>query len=216
MSVATPKLVQARPSWPTKPAGERCNVGRRQARPAQLTEAEAARVEDVFTTHRRFIENVARQHAPSDQDVPDIVQAVGLQLCRGLNGFRGTAQLRTWVYRVTVNAAHDHYRRERKFQRAVEAVTTEALAADDGTDWRGQSVISTDPDADAIAGERLVSVRTAIGGMRPIHRDALRDVIRNQSGAPPVQSCEERRRKSRVCRARNRLRALLANDPRFE
>lgn len=77
-------------------------------RRAQLTPADQDRVAEVFQTHRRFLENVARQHAPSPDHVPDIVQAVGMKMCQSLNGFRGESELQTWLYRVTVNTARDH------------------------------------------------------------------------------------------------------------
>ena len=62
-----------------------------------LNEAERDRVADVFQAHRGFVESVAAQHVPHPQDIPDVVQAVAVQVCRGLNGFRDESQLTTWL-----------------------------------------------------------------------------------------------------------------------
>lgn len=50
----------------------------------------------------------------------DIVQDVWLKVWNGLSQFNGQAQLKTWLYRVAVNAALDHYRRRKKTNRETE------------------------------------------------------------------------------------------------
>ncbi|MBN2333410.1 MAG: RNA polymerase sigma factor [Deltaproteobacteria bacterium] len=44
-------------------------------------------------------------------DVEDIMQEVLLKLYRGLGGFRGESQVKTWIYRVVKNAIIDYYRK---------------------------------------------------------------------------------------------------------
>lgn len=174
-----------------------------------LDDDQRARVADVFEQHRRFVENVARQHAPSPDDVPDIVQAVGMQVCRGLNGFRGESEIATWLFRVTVNTARDYYHKERRHFRAVEAVLAAAPDSDP----------IENPDETAIAGERLAALVHAVGQLRPMHRQAIHDRVRNQMGRPTVEQGEqvpEGTRKSRLFRARKRLKSILHEDPRFE
>jgi RNA polymerase sigma-70 factor (ECF subfamily) len=174
-----------------------------------LSVQDAERVGDVFTQYQRFIENVAKQYAFHQDDVPDIVQAVGVQVCRGLNGFRGDSELTTWLYRVTVNTSRDHYRRERRFQRSREAMA-QAL-------YEGEAVM--DPDDQVEASQQLDAVFDATARLRPHHQTALRDLVRNCTGAPEVSldgpTCEGTR-KSRLFRARRELRSVLADDPRFE
>lgn len=170
-----------------------------------MTQRDAARVEAVYTEHRRFIENVARQHAYSPDAVPDIVQTVAVQLCKGLNSFRGGSELSTWIYRITVNAARDNYRAEAKHKRAVEAVTLREIEPIE------------DPDESAIDNQRLGALQDAIDRLRPTYRGALRQQLRNQAHATPVVSeVKESTLKSRRFRARQLLRESLADDPRFE
>lgn len=178
-----------------------------------LTEDQAAAVEIVFAENVRFIENVVRQHAFRPDDVPDIVQSVGVQVCRSLSGslsaFRGNSHLRTWLYRVSVNASRDHYRRERQQLRSQEAVAQ--------TLHEGESVL--DPDEQVHASQKLDAVLEAAAKMRPHHRQAIRNLVRYHSGVEPIQPDEGSTvegARSRLFRARRELRSILSDDPRFE
>ena len=52
-----------------------------------------------------------RSRVNSPADVEDIMQEVFLKLYRGLDGFRGESQLKTWIYRLVKNAIADYYRK---------------------------------------------------------------------------------------------------------
>jgi len=169
---------------------------------AQLTEAEADRVADVLAQHRRFIEQVASRHACRPDDVPDILQSVSVRLCTSLNGFRGHSELRTWLYRVTVNVARDHYNREARQVRAAEAVRT-----------AGDEYV-VDPDERAIIGQRLDALQDAVTKLRPTYQTAIQNIICDETGGSAVQ-ITERASKSQRSRARRQLRGLLSDDPRF-
>jgi RNA polymerase sigma-70 factor, ECF subfamily len=43
-------------------------------------------------------------------DACDVVQEVFLKVFRGVNSFREQSSLRTWIYRIAVNEAHNHRR----------------------------------------------------------------------------------------------------------
>lgn len=80
-----------------------------------LDEAERAEVADVFERHSRFIETIALQQVGGDYtEAAEVVQDVALRLCRKLGTFRHSAALRTWLYRVTVNAARDRRSAQRR------------------------------------------------------------------------------------------------------
>ncbi|HJR58547.1 MAG TPA: sigma-70 family RNA polymerase sigma factor, partial [Vicinamibacterales bacterium] len=68
---------------------------------------------------RAFEELVARYEArvfrlacrlTSETEAPDILQETFLQVYRHLASFRGDAQFRTWIFRITTNAALMHRR----------------------------------------------------------------------------------------------------------
>src|ERR1700752_2258081 len=46
----------------------------------------------------------------SQADACDVVQEVFLKVFRGVNSFREQSSLRTWIYRIAVNEAHNHRR----------------------------------------------------------------------------------------------------------
>lgn len=166
-----------------------------------LTDAQAARAEAVFMEHRRFIESVAKRYASRVDDVPDITQSVGMRICRKLDGFRGESHLRTWLFRVTVNVCNDHYRSQHRYDKGVEALT---VVADVGP--------TIDPDEVAHFSSTLDRVRRATSAMDAPHRNALRDLVRSQSGLGPVStegSMREGAKRSRLFRARRQLRGIM-------
>ncbi len=61
----------------------------------------------------------------SVSEADDLTQDICIALPAKLAGFRGAARFTTWLYRVTVNAAHDRRRRQ----------ATHARAADGWGDW---------------------------------------------------------------------------------
>lgn len=78
----------------------------------------------------------------SQADAEDLTQDICAALPTKLRGFRGEAQFTTWLYRITVNAAHDRRRRAATHTKATEgwgdwelnrlAANSEATQA---TDW---------------------------------------------------------------------------------
>jgi RNA polymerase sigma-70 factor (ECF subfamily) len=56
----------------------------------------------------------ARLHVPTDSAAEEVVQETWLAVLTGLEGFRGEASLRTWVYRILINQAKTRGIRERR------------------------------------------------------------------------------------------------------
>jgi RNA polymerase sigma-70 factor (ECF subfamily) len=50
-----------------------------------------------------------------NQDIDDIVQEAFVKAWQGRESFKGQSNIRTWLYRIAMNCAHDHYRKL-KFQ----------------------------------------------------------------------------------------------------
>ena len=164
-----------------------------------LSTADADRVAEVFTKHQAFVEAVARQYAPRPVaiHVPDIVQAVAVQVCRGLNGFREEADIKTWLYRITVNTAHDYYRGQVRQQWRVEAILRETPLPD--------QII--DPDEEVRLGERSQALYDAVQQMKPkVRRQIVHDLSKDS-----VLSDRTTRRGIRT-----KLRLILTGDPRID
>lgn len=173
-----------------------------------LTEAEQVEAATVFKEHRPFIESVARQHSPHPQDVPDIIQAVGIKICQSLSGFQGRAKLESWLFRVTVNAARDHHRRESRKVRVVERL--------DMLDPQTEAVFDGDP---AILSERQKAVQEAINQLRDGRdgrgrfTDERRVALALLDGDEPTQKHKKGKAKRQA--VLDQLREILAKDPRI-
>lgn len=61
---------------------------------------------DLFTLAVRLTGN--------EEDAQDVVQDAYLRAWKGIGRFRGDAQLSTWLYRITANAASTHLMRRRR------------------------------------------------------------------------------------------------------
>ena len=169
-----------------------------------LTEAEAAEVAEVFQQFRPLVEQVARRHCGHQQDVADIVQTVGMKLCTSLQGFRGRAHIKTWLYRVTVNAARDHHAAQvRQMDRPREKLG-HLSGLDEAENFMAEPVGC--PDRAARAGERLAALRDAVAKLTPLQQDAIGDEMVGRA----VYTDKAKAR----YRARQRVRVLLATDPR--
>jgi RNA polymerase sigma-70 factor (ECF subfamily) len=72
---------------------------------------------DFDAIYRDHVQRVARWVGwllRSQGDVEDVVQDVFVTAHRLLPGFRGDAQISTWLFRLTVNAVRHHERRARR------------------------------------------------------------------------------------------------------
>jgi len=86
-------------------------------------------------------------------DAEDLTQDICAALPAKLNGFRGAAQFTTWLYRVTVNAAHDRRRRMASHARAADGWgdwevnrRAENSEAQQNIDWLTQTMATLPPD----------------------------------------------------------------------
>src|SRR5436309_2771279 len=68
---------------------------------------------------------VARMYVATDTLADECVQDAWIGVLRGLDGFRGRAALRTWIFRILVNVAKTRGLRERR------SIPFSSLARDD-------------------------------------------------------------------------------------
>lgn len=67
--------------------------------------------EELVSRYESTIMNMAYRLLGNRTDAADVCQEVFVLLLRKLGSFRGEAKFSTWLYRVTLNACHDHARR---------------------------------------------------------------------------------------------------------
>jgi RNA polymerase sigma-70 factor (ECF subfamily) len=132
----------------------------------------------------------------------DVAQETFLKVYRALHTFSGSSGLYTWIYRITVNAAHDHNKRERRRRTVPLSVLT---SQEEGIDL-------PDPDERSLAveqQERVDAVHRALTSLPAHFRDIL--VLRELEGLSyeeigAVLDLKKGTVESRLFRARHALR----------
>jgi len=172
--------------------------------------------EQVFRDYAPRVYSVARRMLGNDADAEDVTQDVLVQVVRKLDTFRGDADIATWLYRVTVNAALAH-RRKRAQRAQHETVNPLEHFLDDGYHSDPVRPWWITPEDQVLSRENTQVIEQAIERLPDIYRDVyvLADVeqLPNQKigellnlSLPAV--------KSRLHRGRMLMRDALA--PHFE
>lgn len=82
---------------------------------------------------------VALAHVHSRATAEEVVQEAWLGVVAGLDRFEGRALLRTWVFRILVNVARRHGRREARMSAELDGPTVDPdrFRSDDDARWPG-------------------------------------------------------------------------------
>ena len=140
-----------------------------------------------------------------------MVQEVFLKVFRNIGSFRGQSSLKTWVYRITVNEAHNARRWFFRHQRREADLD---LGSEETRDWK-----ETIPDGSrspfdvAFDREQHVMIEAALERINPIFREAvvLRDIAdMSYEEIAEVLGVTLGTVKSRILRGREALREELA------
>jgi RNA polymerase sigma-70 factor (ECF subfamily) len=166
-----------------------------------LESARPEAFESVYLQYAALVRRVA-WNLGGDEDLDDIVQEAFVKLWRGWDGFREQSQRQTWVYRVTVNAAREHWRRKGRFKAALQRFK---LA------WPRSEGASGGQEAWALQGR----VGAALEKLNLDQREAVTLVYLeglSLAEAAAVCGAPEGTLKSRLFHARARLQGLLKEE----
>jgi len=140
-----------------------------------LCAGEDAAYEALLERYQQPVFNLVSRLMRDSDDACDVVQEVFLKVFRKIASFRGDSTLKTWIYRIAVNEAHNHSRwNGRHRQREV--------GLDGGEDERGYrdtlSAAGDSPFDYVLDRERHRLVEAALADMNPSFRSVivLRDV----------------------------------------
>ncbi len=106
----------------------------------------------------------------------DVVQEVFLKVFRNIGNFRGQSTLRTWIYRITVNEAHNARRWFLRHRRCEVDLDT---GPEDCRSWKDVLADqSRSPFEMTLDHERQALVEAALEQLNPVYREAvvLRDL----------------------------------------
>lgn len=109
----------------------------------------------------------------SREDANDIMQETFLSAVRGIDSFRGDAELKTWLFRITVNHARNRFRwwKRRMFDRTV---SLDAAMGDSDVIQADRIADSgRDPEELAVERERESAVFRELGNLPHSYREAV-------------------------------------------
>jgi RNA polymerase sigma-70 factor (ECF subfamily) len=169
--------------------------------------------EELLTRFQQPVYTLALRLLNNESEACDVVQEVFLKVFRNVGNFRGQSTLKTWIYRITVNEAHNARRwffRHRQREVELDANPKETR------DWK--EIIpdnSRSPFDVAFDRERHVMIEAALERINPIFRESvvLRDITDlSYEEIAGVLGVSLGTVKSRILRGREALRAELAGS----
>ena len=169
-------------------AGRPCLTGLALGRETEEAAAEALLVEGLRAGEQEAYERLLAQYQQpvyslvyrlleDSSEAGDVVQEIFLKVFRHIGSFRGQSSLKTWIYRIAVNEAHNHRRWFSRHSR--HEVGLEQPQPETGRSYR--SVIpdpGRSPYEMALGAEARSFVEEALAKINPVFREAviLRDV----------------------------------------
>ena len=183
----------------------------------RLVEALQAGEEDAYATLvARFQQPVyalVQRLIDDAADSCDVTQDVFLKVFRNIGHFRGQSTLKTWIYRIAVNEAHNRRRWFGRHRRPEVGLTNND---DNGRSYEDSiSDPSRSPFDLALNEERHAAIERALAGLNPVFRSAvvLRDIEDlSYEEIADVLNVSLGTVKSRILRGREALRQSLCQQ----
>ena len=174
-----------------------------------LRNGEESAYESLIFQYQQPVYNLVCRLMNDRMDTADVVQEVFLKIFRSIGSFRGNSSLKTWIYRITVNEAHNHRRWFSRHQRQEVSFGSEdgAALSEDSFTAPGRS-----PFDYAADGETRALVEQALAELNPNFRAAvvLRDIEDlSYEEIAEVLEISLGTVKSRILRGREALRKIL-------
>jgi RNA polymerase sigma-70 factor (ECF subfamily) len=171
--------------------------------------------EELIQRYEQPVYGMVYRLLGNQSDACDVVQEVFLKVFRGVSSFREQSSLRTWIYRIAVNEAHNHRRWFARHCRHEVSMTDERSEHGGGsieyTPDRGLS-----PFEQTLESEHRTLIEHALTRINPAFQTAvvLRD-IQNLSYEEIAEILQVSLGtvKSRILRGREALRRELTQRP---
>ena len=184
---------------------------------ARLQAGDERALADLSDAYSSKIYQLAFRYLRNKEDAEEITQDVLFKVYRKVDAFRGDAQLSSWIYRITFNAAMSRLRTARYQRAQADDRRAAAAQAEDGTmpsrtpdvaDWRDMA------DEGVLRSQLRKRVFNAILALPAIYRAPvlLRDIQgMSTEEASAMLKVKDQTLKSRLHRGRLILRKQLAD-----
>jgi RNA polymerase sigma-70 factor, ECF subfamily len=193
-----------------------------------LRERDEAAFALLLNRHHRSLLALALLYVPSRAIAEEVVQETWLGVLRGIDRFEGRSSLKTWIYRILVNRAKTHGRKEGRtepfsaLQSALEepgesSVDPSRFRPPDAPRWPNHWLTPPDRWGES-AEDRLLSKETqalilrTIDGLPPNQRAVI--TLRDVDGLPSHEVCHllsisSANERVLLHRARSKVRGVL-------
>ena len=137
---------------------------------------------------------VARAHVRTHASAEEVVQEAWLGVVRGLDGFEGRAELRTWVFRILVNCARRRGRTDSRMNAELGGPTVDPDRFRDGDDpypghWRSDAApVDWGPEPVVLAAEFRAVLERALAELPDRQRAVVE--LRDVHGLDGEEVCE--------------------------
>jgi RNA polymerase sigma-70 factor (ECF subfamily) len=180
----------------------------------QAAGGQQAALAALVTMLQPHIEKQLLRYPVTDEDRHDLVQMTLMQVIRRVGSFRGDSSFSTWLFRVTANEALMMMRSQRRHR----ARLLGGLDLDELGNLPAANDRAIEPHGDAVAAssQRDARVRRALEELPAAYRDVVALHYHQDLGLHEIAtrlSTTESAVRSRLHRARSRLRAILERSP---
>jgi len=157
----------------------------------------------LISRHYDMMFRVAWKWCGNREDAEDVVQDVCVRLGQKIRSYSGGSAFSTWLYRVVLNAAHDHHRKRASNQKKIDAWAAEPTrpVVQHSSEAEGQ-----DPSKDLWNAVRKLPER---------QRDAVLLVFGeglSHGEAAKAMECAEGTVSSNIHDAKKQLKVLMAQE----
>lgn len=182
----------------------------------RIKNGDSAAYNDIVMRYWDRIFARVHQLLKNQQDAEEVTQDAFIRAQRGLANFRGDASFSTWLYQIATNLAHNRYwywfRRKRDHSVSLDQpLSTDGdLTLENVLPAKGET-----PSEAAVTREFVDRVTECMSGLGEKHREVL--TLRNVHNMSYEAISQELNIsvgtvKSRIARARERLRELMGSD----
>jgi len=93
---------------------------------------------DILNNHRGLIYKVCHLYCDDPEDRKDLFQEIVLQVWKSLESFRQESTIGTWMYRIALNTAITHFRKEKRLGGKVSLTGIDMPDLDDSSEKEDQ------------------------------------------------------------------------------
>ncbi len=140
----------------------------------RLRSGDAAAFEQLIERHSGEIFSLLFRLTQDREEAQDLTQETFLSAVRSIGGFRGDADLKTWLYRIAVNHSRNRFRWWKRRQGPNTVSLDEPLGIDSSaTIGDTLAAKSPDPEQTALQSERKAAIADVLADMHESYREAV-------------------------------------------